>query len=237
MATCGARDAQDTTGNATNGERHLCPTCQDACCSGYGLWAIRDGPFDTARCAVLPVLIRLDFVLATAFLVAAPLGLLLASVRRPAVRGRLLAYWRASSLLMVTVYLMVDGRPGAFVAGNAALVAIPLALHAGDVLFVPGPASLWEGPVATWFRRWRAGATAFCGASLLLTVPALRCAWEGAENPVCAAWLAPPRELHRALHASVDPTTLGDAAVIGGLIYGAYLVASVIRVGWAVWRS
>ncbi|MCS4138315.1 hypothetical protein GGQ13_001749 [Salinibacter ruber] len=186
---------------------------------------------------MLPVLIRLDFVLATALLVAAPLGLLLASVRRPAVRGRLLVYWRASSLLMVTVYLMVDGRPGAFVAGNTALVAIPLALHAGDVLFVPRPASLGEGPVATWFRRWRAGATAFCGASLLLTVPALRCAWEGAENPVCAAWLAPPRELHRALHASVDPTTLGDAAVIGGLIYGAYLVASVIRVGWAVWRS
>nr|WP_272505361.1 DUF3177 family protein [Salinibacter ruber] len=231
------RPAEPETRRTQRGTPPLPHVPGDACYSGYGLWAIHDGPFDTARCSVLPVLIRLDFVLATALLVAAPLGLLLASVRRPAVRGRLLAYWRASSLLMVTVYLMVDGRPGAFVAGNTALVAIPLALHAGDVLFVPGPASLGEEPVATWFRRWRAGATAFCGASLLLTVPALRCAWEGAENPVCAAWLAPPRELHRALHASVDPTTLGDAAVIGGLIYGAYLVASVIRVGWAVWRS
>ncbi|WP_263784807.1 DUF3177 family protein [Salinibacter grassmerensis] len=183
---------------------------------------------------MLPLLIRLDFVLATALLVVAPLGLLLASVRQPAVRGRLLAYWRASSLLMVTVYLMVDGRPGAFVAGNTALVAIPLALHAGDVLSVPGPMSLGEGAAATWFRRWRAGATAFCGASLLLTVPALRCGWDAAENPVCAAWLEPPRKLHRALHPSVDPATLGDAATIGLLVYGGYLAASVVRVGWAI---
>ncbi len=186
---------------------------------------------------MLPVLIHLDFVFATALLVVAPLGLLLASVRRPLVRGRLLAYWRASSLLMVTVYLMIDGSPGAFVAGNTALVAIPLALYAGDVLFVPGPTSMGEGPVATWFQRWRAGATAFCVASLLLTLPALRCAWDGARNPVCATWLAPPRKLHRALHPSVDPATLGDAATIGLLIYGAYLVASVIRVGGAAWRS
>jgi len=186
---------------------------------------------------VLSVLIRLDFVLATVLLVVAPLGLLLASVRRPAVRGHLLAYWRASSLLMVTVYLMIDGRPEAFVAGNAALVVIPLVLQAGDVLFVPGPAAPGEGPVATWVRRWQTGATALCGVSLLLTVPALRCAWGPEQNSFCAAWLAPPRALHRALHPSVDPATLGDAAVIGGLIYGAYLVASVIRVGWSRWGA
>jgi len=186
---------------------------------------------------VLSFLIRRDFVIAAALLVIVPLGLLLASVRRPPVRGRLLAYWRASSLLMVTVYLMVDGRPVAFVAGNTALIVIPLVLHAGDVLFVPRPASLGDGALATWFRRWRVGVTAFCGTSLLLTVPALRCVWERSENPVCAAWLAPPRELHRALHPSVAPTTLGDAATIGLLIYGAYLMAAVLRVGRAVWRS
>ena len=167
----------------------------------------------------------------------APLALLVASVRRPAVRERLLAYWRASSLLMVTVYLMVDGRPEAFVAGNAALVVIPLVLHAGDVLFVPGPAALRDGTLATWVRRWRTGATAFCGVSLLLTLPALRCAWGPEQNSFCAAWLAPPRALHGALHPSVDPATLGDAAAIGGLIYGAYLVASVIRVGRRRWGA
>ncbi|WP_233993753.1 DUF3177 family protein [Salinibacter altiplanensis] len=185
---------------------------------------------------MLPVLIRLDFVLATALLVVVPLGLLAAAVRRPAVRGRLLAYWRASSLLMGTVYLLIDGRPGAFVAGPVALVLIPLALHVGDGLFVAGRVPLGASAVATWFRRWRIGATVLCGASLLLSVPALRCVWEGAESPVCAAWLEPPRELHRALHPSVDPATLGDAAAIGLLVYGAYVVASAVRIGrWAWW--
>ena len=193
--------------------------------------------FDTARRIVLPLLIRLDFAFATALLVVAPLGLLLASVRRPAVRGRLLAYWRASSLLMVTVYLMIDGRPGAFVAGPVALVLIPLALYIGDGLFVAGRTPLGKTAVATWFRRWRTGATVFCGATLLLTLPALRCVGGTAGGSFCAAWLAPPRELHRALHPSADPTILGDAAAMGLLVYGAYLAGSVVRVGRDLWRS
>ncbi|PSQ87769.1 MAG: DUF3177 domain-containing protein, partial [Bacteroidetes bacterium QH_2_63_10] len=90
--------------------------------------------------------------------------------------------------------------------------------------------SLGEGPVATWFRRWRVGATVFCGASLLLALPALRCVGRGGERgPFCAAWGRPPRELHRVLHPSVDPATLGDAATVGLLVYGAYLAASVAR--------
>ncbi len=179
---------------------------------------------------MFPLLIRLDFVLAVALLVVAPLGLLVASVRRPTVRGHLLAYWRASSLLMVTVYLMIGGRPVAFVAGTAALVLIPLALHYGDALFVAGPSSLGEEPVATWFRRWRVAATVFCGGSLLLTLPALRCAGDTAETgSFCAAWLGPPRELHRALHPSLDPVGLGEAAIGGLVIYGGYLVASGTR--------
>ena len=178
---------------------------------------------------MLPFLIRVDFVLATVLLVVAPLILLAASMRRPAVRGHLLAYWRASSLLMITVYLMIDGRPGAFVAGTAALVLIPLALYYGDVLFVAGRSSLGEGPVATWFRRWRGSATLFCGASLLLAGPAIRCVGDVEDKAFCTAWLKPPRELHRALHPSVDPAVLGDAATVGLIIYGAYLGAFVVR--------
>jgi len=183
---------------------------------------------------VLPLLIRLDFLLATALLVVAPLGLLAAAVRRPAVRGHLLAYWRASSLLMITVYLMIDGRPTAFVAGTAALILIPIALYYGDVL--SGPERLGEGTLATWVRRWRVGATAFCSASLLLAGPALRCVGGVEKKAFCAAWLDPPRELHRALHPGVDPAVLGDAAVVGLLIYGAYLIASVGRGVYEAWR-
>jgi len=183
---------------------------------------------------VLRLLTRLDFVLAVALLVAAPLGLLVAAWGQPAVRSRLLAYWRASSLLMITVYLMIDGRPVAFVAGNASLLVIPLVLYYGDILSGATHRSPDAGPVGDWFRRWRAVAAVFCGASLLLTGPALRCAWTLGEGaPGCAAWLRPPRELHQALHPSLDPTMLGDIATAGLFVHGAYLIASV---GQGVWR-
>lgn len=106
-----------------------------------------------------------------------------------------------------------------------------IALYRGDVLSVASNQSLNEGAVATWFRRWRVGATVFCVVSLLLTGPALRCVWAlGEATSGCVAWLEPPRELHRALHPSLDPATLGDVAMAGVLIYGAYLAASVVRV-------
>ena len=184
--------------------------------------------------AIPPFLIRVDFVLAVALLVVAPLGLLGAAWEHPAVRGRLLAYWRASSLLMIMVYLMMDGRAVAFIAGNAALVLIPIALYRGDALSGTPSPSRDDGPMAEWFRRWRTGAVAFCGASLLLTAPALRCAWAlGEATSGCAAWLGPPRALHRTLHPSLDPATLGDAAVVRLVVYGVYLLASGIRIARA----
>jgi hypothetical protein len=182
--------------------------------------------------SVLDLLIRLDFVLAVLLLVASPLGLLIAAVRRPMMRQHLLAYWRASSLLMITVYLMIDGRPIAFVAGNAALVLIPLALWVGDALFPARRYRLDGDPIAEWFRRWRVAATLFCGASLLLTLPTLRClSAEAGTGAMCQAWLAPPRELHAALHPTADPAALGDGAFVGLVVYGAYLLASVVALG------
>jgi len=174
------------------------------------------------------LLVRIDFVLATLLLVVVPLGLLAAFGRRSAVRGHLLAYWRASSLLMITVYLMMDGRPAAFVAGNVALVCIPLALWFGDALFDPGGTVSGPCGAAKWFRRWRGAATVFCGASLLLTLPTLRCVW-APETAACQNWWAPPRELHAALHPSLNPALLGDAATAGLVVYGVYGIVSAVR--------
>lgn len=181
---------------------------------------------------MLNLLIRLDFVLAVVLLVASPLGLLVAAVRRPMLRQHLLAYWRASSLLMITVYLLMDGRPVAFIAGNAALVLIPLSLWCGDVLFPARRVRLNGDPIAEWFRRWRVAAALFCGTSLLLTGPTLRCvSAEAGVDAMCEAWLAPPRELHAALHPTADLATLGDGAMIGLTLYGVYLLASAVVVG------
>lgn len=181
---------------------------------------------------MLPVLIRLDFALATLLLVGAPLGLLAAAWGQPTVREHLLAYWRASSLLMITVYLMIDGRPVAFVTGNAALVLIPLVLRYGDVLFIPKRRFRTRSAVAGWVRHWRTVATVFCLASLLLTLPTLGCV-SASKAAACQYWLTPPRELHAALHPSVDPAVLGDAATVGLIIYGLYFTVSAVRAGWA----
>jgi len=192
-------------------------------------WPVARFVEHTSESPVHALLIRVDFILATLLLVVAPLGLLGASVRRPRIRGRLLAYWRASSLLMITVYLMIDGRPVAYVAGNAALVCIPLALWSGDALFDAAGRVPESHGTAKWFRWWRGAATIFCGASLLLTLPALRCVW-APGTVACQNWGAPPRELHAALPPSLDPAMLGDAAVGALGVYGVYLAASMARV-------
>jgi hypothetical protein len=112
-------------------------------------------------------------VAAVLLLVLGPLGLLAASLRHADRRSHLLAYWRASSLLMITVYLMIDGRPLAFVTGHAALVCIPLALYMDGALHVADRAQRPQHGLDRWFRGWRRAATGFCGLSLLLTLPAL----------------------------------------------------------------
>lgn len=75
--------------------------------------------------------IHVDFVLAVVFTVIVPIILLLRSVLNRALRHQikpLLAYWRASSLLMVTVYLLIAHRPYAMVSGITARIAIAWSL-------------------------------------------------------------------------------------------------------------
>ena len=75
--------------------------------------------------------IHADFVLAVLLTVLVPIILLLRSVLNGALRHQikpLLAYWRASSLLMVTVYLLIAHRPYAMVSGVTARIAIAWSL-------------------------------------------------------------------------------------------------------------
>ena len=72
-----------------------------------------------------------DFVLAVVFTVIVPVVLLVRSILNGALHWQirpLLTYWRASSLLMVTVYLLIAQRPHAMVSGVTARIAIALSL-------------------------------------------------------------------------------------------------------------
>ncbi len=75
--------------------------------------------------------VHADFVLAVVLTVVIPLFLLMRSIVAPEKRTQLmpfLTYWRASSLLMVTVYLLIAHRPYAMMSGISARIAIAWAL-------------------------------------------------------------------------------------------------------------
>lgn len=75
--------------------------------------------------------IHADFVAAVILTVIVPLMLLARSVLNKSFRHQvlpLLAYWRASALLMVTVYLLIARRPYALISGVTARIAIALSL-------------------------------------------------------------------------------------------------------------
>ena len=71
-----------------------------------------------------------------------------------------------------------------FVLAVVLLVASPLGLRVVAALRV----RLGGDPIAAWFRRWRVAAAGFCGASLRLTEPTLRCvSAEAGVDAMCEA--------------------------------------------------
>lgn len=172
---------------------------------------------------VYEALIRVDFVGAVVLLVIAPLVLLAGSVSVPAVRNRLLAYWRASALLGITVYLWAGQVSGGFVTGFAAHVAILLSLWRGDVLSPrrgPPPSSA-QGWWATAFQYWLWAASIYVTIGLACTLFLLPCAFK-APSAVCQAWYGPPQQYARWLHPNASPMQLGSYGGWALAIYAVY---------------
>jgi hypothetical protein len=176
------------------------------------------------------VLIRIDFVLAVALLVVVPLGLLAASVRRPAVRDRLLVYWRASALLGITVYLWAGEDPMGFATGWMARALIPLALWRGDALLVLRGRSLPPGGhwQARAYRWWRRGAIAYNLIGVVYMLPLVGCVFSDV-TATCRAWYGPPQQFAAALHPGLAPVWLVRIGWVALGLYAAYLLASTER--------
>lgn len=179
-------------------------------------------------------LIRADFLVAVGLLVVAPLILLVVSLPHPEVRDRLLAYWRASALLGITVYLWIDEAALGFATGYAARAFIPVALWWGDALTTHLGRSHPVGDrwPASLFRGWRLAATVYSAAGLVYMLPLLPCAWVDASS-LCQAWYLPPQEYARLAHPYTAWSEVGTYGRAGLAVYVGYAAATA----YVLWRE
>lgn len=164
------------------------------------------------------ILVRIDFVLAVVLTVFAPLVFLFRAIFRgiPEQWKMLIDYWRSSSLLMVTVYLLIGERRVAFACGMAARFLI-----AWTVLRSPPTSDLL-------FERWRWLVGRYCLIGGALNVPLLACMVQRCWSPWCQAYIEPPKEFGALLHPDVPHTKLGRVGDIGliSFLFGAMLVCA-----------
>jgi hypothetical protein len=151
------------------------------------------------------VLVRVDFLAAVLLTVVAPLLLLARAVRhkQQALIGALLSYWRASSLLMVAVYLLIDKRWMGFVCGIVARLLIPYILLRNAI----------SGDM--WYTRWRRVVSTYCLIGATLNLPLLRCLRRKQLSPLCRAYIEPAQQFGEVVHPDVPPERLGRAGEIG----------------------
>ena len=175
-------------------------------------------------------LIHADFVLAVGGLVVIPLVLLLASIRRPAVRDRLLVYWRASAVLGITVYLWAGHDPMGFATGWTARALIPLALWRGDALMVLRGRTFPHGSYwqARLYRFWWQGAVAYNLIGLVYMLPLLGCVFDDGSG-FCTAWYGPPQVFTDMLHPTIEPIWLARYGWVALGVYAAYLLSTAVR--------
>lgn len=154
---------------------------------------------NTQKHTMLVALVRLDFVAAVLLTVIAPLLLLVEAIRtkqRLLLRA-MLSYWRASSLLMVVVYLLIDERRTGFVCGVAARLLIPYTMLRSAV------------PGDKWYTRWRTIVSVYCLAGATLNLPLLRCLRSRSLSPLCRAYVEPAQQFGAVLHPNVSRERLG----------------------------
>ncbi len=176
-------------------------------------------------------LVKTDLLLGVLLTVLCPLGLLFFGVGHAALRKRLLAYWRVSALLMITVYLFIAQLPVAFVTGTLARAAILVVLWRGDGLLGDRRfAAMGSHWAARAFRLWRGIMTAYCLVGVLFTLPLVACSWPSGWD-FCNVWPDTLWFFHFYFHPHLSLRTAGVLAQIGLGLYAFYalLVLRSIR--------
>jgi hypothetical protein len=174
---------------------------------------------------LLRSLVWLDYRLALLVTVFIPLTLLIWALFKKAqsIVHLLMIYWRVSSLLAITVYLMIAGIPIAFFTSVAALILIPAALWFWVDL--NEEISDRRDSLKLGFTAWRWAITLYCTFSLALQVPYVNCGFSNAifSAANCQVWTEAPILFQQIVHRGVKSATLGFYASGALMLYGFYL--------------
>jgi hypothetical protein len=173
----------------------------------------------------------MDYRLAVLFTVILPLALLVWAFvqQNDAIQRLLIIYWRVSSLLAITVYLMIGNLPVSFIAGFLARILIPIGLW----FWVDLNEEIAEQPqraLKLGFTAWRWAVSVYSLLGALLSIPFLQCAISQAAfaSPFCQAWTLPPLGFKNIFHAGYKPEFLGFLGIMALIIYVLYFAYFVV---------
>ncbi|BBD65767.1 hypothetical protein NIES4072_05540 [Nostoc commune NIES-4072] len=168
----------------------------------------------------------MDYRLAVLFLVVIPLILLIwAFVQKAEAIQRLLAiYWRVSSLVAITIYLMIAQYPVSFISGLIAQILIPISLwfwvDINDEIEYQT-----TGALKFIFTSWRWATTVYCILGTLAFIPFLGCAFSSSalKTSYCRVWFEAPLLFKEYFHANSKAEFLGFLGITSLVIYVLYL--------------
>ncbi|NJR50954.1 MAG: DUF3177 family protein [Leptolyngbyaceae cyanobacterium CSU_1_3] len=173
-------------------------------------------------------LVWTDYRLAVLLTVIVPLILLIWAFTQQvdALQRLLIIYWRVSSLLAITVYLLIGALPIGFVSGWLARILIPIALwYWADLNEEIREQS--TSPLKIALTAWRWGVSVYCAVGVLAQLPFLRCATlttsQLQNDAACRLWLEPPWAYREFLHSTTQPWFLGFLGIGGLIVYTLYL--------------
>jgi hypothetical protein len=181
-------------------------------------------------------LVWTDYRLAIFFLVSMPLVLLLWATinRKEAIQRLLIIYWRVSSLLMITVYLMIPGWRIGFITAIAALILIPISLWFWIDLNEE-IRDMSKSSLKLVFTSWRWATSIYCILGVFASIPFLNCGFSKntlAES-LCQIWLEAPQLYRQMFHNKPgNEGFLGFMGMVGLTVYTVYFLYFVVmRVG------
>ena len=171
---------------------------------------------------LLQSLVWTDYRLAVLFTVLFPLIILVWGLitRAEVIQQLLVTYWKVSSLLAITVYLMIAGLPFSFLTAVMARVMMPIS----QWFWADLNEEIREQPFSGLklvFTAWRWGLTFYCGLGVLFQLPFLRCGFSRSAlaSESCQVWLEAPRLFRQSFHAGFTPGFLGFWAILALVIY------------------